>query len=250
MDSVPIVDAAVVYDHPSNFNIYHLILRNVLYVPLMSYHLLPPFTLQEAGLIVNETPKCQVQGAVTEVYHSIYHPSSNLRIPLSLNGTFSSLNGTFSYFPTRAPSSQDLANTEATAILLTPEGPQWNPNTELYAQNESNFLDWEGNIIDPAHCDTQLLHNIDCDVTDDMEAQIMSAMATLESLDSIYTTDELIRIYDVCGTALITGEPQQLPSRCELPPEEDSVAASMASIDPILNVEGLASSLHNKAAES
>ena len=59
MDAVPIVDAAVIYDDPYTRKKYLLIARNALHVPSMQHHLVPPFVLREAGLIVNKTPKCQ-----------------------------------------------------------------------------------------------------------------------------------------------------------------------------------------------
>ena len=96
MDAVPIVDAAVLFEHPHTFKKYLLITRNVLYVPSMKHHLVPPFILRESGLVVNETPKCQVQGYVTAEYYSIYSEELGLRIPQSLKGTFY-------YFDTRAP---------------------------------------------------------------------------------------------------------------------------------------------------
>ena len=49
----------------------------------MDNHLITPFIMREAGIMVNDTPKIQlVDPDVTS--HSIYFAESDLRIPLSL----------------------------------------------------------------------------------------------------------------------------------------------------------------------
>ena len=155
MDAVSIVDAAVIYEHPYTHKKYLLIARNALYVPSMKHHLVPPFILREAGLIVNDTPKCQVQGLVTEEHHSIYSRENDLKIPLSLKGTFS-------YFNTRAPTLDDLEDPDSIEpVLISPKGPDWNPNTDVYARNEACYLDWRGNIIEEKDREVVLIDDED-----------------------------------------------------------------------------------------
>ena len=48
-----IIDAAVVFEDPYNGNIYFLVIGNALYVESMDHHLIPPFIMREAGLVVN-----------------------------------------------------------------------------------------------------------------------------------------------------------------------------------------------------
>ena len=55
--SVPIVDAAIVYDCPFTLQSHLLIVRNGLYLPHLDHNLIPPFILSEAGLEVNPIPK-------------------------------------------------------------------------------------------------------------------------------------------------------------------------------------------------
>jgi hypothetical protein len=55
---VPLVDAAVRYDRDGR--VYILLIRHALYVPSLDYNLLPPFMMREAGVIVKDTPKIQL----------------------------------------------------------------------------------------------------------------------------------------------------------------------------------------------
>jgi hypothetical protein len=86
--SVPIVDAAIVYNCPYTCQPYLLIIRNALFIPTMSNNLIPPFILQEVGITINDTPKIHVLNPDVN-HHCILFPTSNLRIPLQLNGIFS-----------------------------------------------------------------------------------------------------------------------------------------------------------------
>ena len=55
--SIPIVDAALQYDCPYSGKLYILVLHNALHVATMPHHLIPPFIMREAGIIVNDIPK-------------------------------------------------------------------------------------------------------------------------------------------------------------------------------------------------
>ena len=80
---VPVVDAAVRYDCPFDGRVYILLIQNALYVPSMDYNLLPPFMMREAGLIVKDIPKIQLDDP-SEEDHAITFPETGFRIPLSL----------------------------------------------------------------------------------------------------------------------------------------------------------------------
>lgn len=138
---VPIVDGAILYECPYTFTNWILVFKNALYVPSMTHHLIPPFLMREAGVRVNDVPKIHARDPTFDD-HSLYFPQSTLRIPLSLWGVFS-------YFPCRKPTIQELENIDDDNIILaTPDGP-WNPHSDVYARNEENMLDWEGNIVAP-----------------------------------------------------------------------------------------------------
>ena len=140
---VPLVDAAVRYDSPFDGRAYILVIRNALHVPSMDYNLIPPFMLREAGIKVKDVPKIQVDDP-SEEDHAITFPETGFRIPLFLHGTFP-------YFPTTKPTTDDLTD-PSDVYMLTPAN--WNPHSEVYARNEESMLDWEGNMKQP--CDREV----------------------------------------------------------------------------------------------
>jgi hypothetical protein len=75
------------------------LIRNSLYVPSLDYNLLPPFMVREAGVIVKDTPKIQLNDP-SEEDHAITFPETGFTIPLSLWGVFS-------YFRTTKPTKDE-----------------------------------------------------------------------------------------------------------------------------------------------
>ena len=75
----------------------------------MTHNLLPPFMLREAGININEVPKIHVTSP-TEEHHAITFQDTNFRIPVALHGTFS-------YFPTNKPNTQELEEPEDVYVL-------------------------------------------------------------------------------------------------------------------------------------
>ena len=136
--TLPIKDGAVAYDCLYTGYTTILIFRNAIAVPGMKYNLIPPFILREAGVTVNEKAKIHCDDPSIKD-HSISFEilSSNLRIPLLLNGTFS-------YFATRMPNVKELE--ECDKIICSPDASTWNPNCTSFASNEASMLDFEGNI--------------------------------------------------------------------------------------------------------
>ena len=75
----------IAYSCPWSHETHILIVWNALYVELMEENLIPPFTLREAGLIVNECPKQHCpQGEVTEDDHMIQDRGSGLKIAMDI----------------------------------------------------------------------------------------------------------------------------------------------------------------------
>ena len=142
LKNVPIVDAIIAYDCPITRKAYLLVCHNALYVSSMKHNLIPPFIMREANLIVNDVPKIQLPDPdVTD--HSIYFVDAEFRITLSLRGIFS-------YFPSRKPTQSELEAVDD-VLVLTPQGQTWDPDSVVYACNEENMIDWEGNMIQPNH---------------------------------------------------------------------------------------------------
>ena len=125
LHKVPIVDAALLYQCPYSSEKYLLVVRNALYVPSMNHHLIPPFVMREAGVVVNEVPKFQVgpEGRSIED-HSLCFKESKLRIHMKLDGIFS-------FFQARKPSNPELEEVPIERIeYLTPDSNSWDPNSE------------------------------------------------------------------------------------------------------------------------
>ena len=135
---IPIVDGAIAYDCPHSGITYLLLLRNVLYMPNMSHNLIPPFIMQEGGLIVNDRAKIHSSDP-SEDDHCILFPNHDLRIPLKLNGIFS-------FFSTRKPLPTELDLCDK--IFITPDLADWNPYCESFEKNESSFLNFDGSLSD------------------------------------------------------------------------------------------------------
>ena len=75
----------------------------------MSNNLIHPFMIKEAGIVINDTPKIQVNDLSVED-HSIYSPEEKFRIPLSLWGVFS-------YFPTSKSNVETLIACDEVFLL-------------------------------------------------------------------------------------------------------------------------------------
>ncbi len=115
LESVPIVDAAMAYDCPYSMKTYILAVKNALHVPSMEHNLVPPFILREAGLTVNDVLKIHTKSSeLTNETHCIVSKEevtgTDLRIPMSLDGVFS-------YFPTRKLTEEEIDNCEYTETI-------------------------------------------------------------------------------------------------------------------------------------
>ena len=132
LNNIPVVDAVVVYeDQYDNGMLYLLVVYNALYIPSMSHHLIPPFILREAGLMVSDVPKIQSPNPTAST-HSIYDARTELRIHLQLNGIFS-------YFKCRAMAPDELQRwNEFPVVHAAPNGREWDPYNEVYAEEEAS----------------------------------------------------------------------------------------------------------------
>ena len=142
LQDVPIVDAAIAYDCSFTGKNYVLICQNALSIPSMKHNLIPPFIMREANVVVNECPKIQQKNPVVED-HSIWFPGASFRIPLSLRGIFS-------YFLTRKLTRDKMQSCD-NVLVMTPQSHAWNPHLDMYARNEENMLNWEGNMLESHH---------------------------------------------------------------------------------------------------
>ena len=93
MSKVPVVDSVVAYYCPFTSEIYLLVMRNSLHIPIMKHNLIPTFILRLAWLTVSKVPKIHCSEPTVED-HSIYDDVTKIQIPFKLNGILS-------YFPTQ-----------------------------------------------------------------------------------------------------------------------------------------------------
>ena len=145
---VKIVDAAVLYECPFTHEQSIIVMRNALHVPSMDNNLIPPFIIREAGIDVRDVPKFQCNDPPLED-HALVMADKTI-IPLSLIGVFS-------YFPTSRPTEVDLKTVES-IFTITPEN--WNPHSDMFQNNESCMLDWQGNLVDAKDRKTILLADV------------------------------------------------------------------------------------------
>lgn len=219
---IPIVDAAIQYDCPYDGTVYILIVRNALYVKSMSNNLIPPFVMREAGIEVNDTPKIQKNDPGVED-HSIYFPSTNFRIPLSLWGVFS-------FFPTSKPTEDMVIECEE-VYVLTPEN--WNPHSSAYAANEDSMLDWQGNLVEAKDRRKIIIEDIKESTT--MAAPLSIGETEANLVNEIYSNIDKNNIES---------------SLHYIPPSANQVASVLAGIDPNLNDVTLCTRMENMACLS
>jgi len=225
--NVPIVDAAVAYDCPYTGETYLLIMRNALYVPSMDHNLIPPFIMREAGLTVNDVPRIHCGGDVTRESHCIVSKDPSLRIPLRLNGVFSQ-------FTTRALSQEEEDDCDHYPfIMLTPDSHHWNPHDESYADNEENFLDWEGELVD--NSSNKRKRDI---ISDDEVPEISEVVVDVDRYESV--VDAIISQNDV----------NFVPDPEAAYTDEDTLRAQVCDLTACFNDRHLQQIMEEKLAES
>ena len=132
---VPICTLAMAYDDPITFHTYILFFHQALYIKDLPNTLIAPFQVRHHGISVNEVPLQHIDPNLrTQYHHSIHIPSSDLHIPLTLQGTMSG-------FSFRQPTWDEVNDTEqlfVTHVDMTSDAP-WNPHSSLYADHEESI---------------------------------------------------------------------------------------------------------------
>ena len=103
LKSIDVVDACLAYDCNKTSKTILLVFRNALYIPNMKHHLIPPFILHDAGVKVNDTHRVHCDQVILDS-HSIWFEDAGVRIPLQLDGIFST-------FKTRKPTEDEILHT-------------------------------------------------------------------------------------------------------------------------------------------
>ena len=178
--SIPVVDGAVAYDCPVTQNTTILVFRNALHVKTLGHNLIPPFILREAGIIVNDTAKIHLKDPGKHD-HAIVCPNDDLLIPLSLNGIFS-------FFHTRLPTTEEVQT--CPVICMTPDGAQWDPYSEHYAANEESMIDAFGEMVEQRF---RKRHCLGIGSVSSVKAEICSAIID----NNMAMTDQFPSFHDI-----------------------------------------------------
>ena len=203
-----------------------MVFQNALHVPAMEHHLVPPFIMREAGIVVNEAPKIQVDNPSIDE-HSVYFPNDSSHIPLSLWGIFL-------YFPCRSSLELNECNN---VQLMTPDGSRWNPHSDVYARNEENMLDWEGQHAEKKDCVRILIEDIDVASMD------WNCCDTQISAIEVSLIDQNVDLSPVIGDRLgMMNEGDKVPNclaevstvLCKVSPTLDPVAFADAMIENVV----------------
>jgi hypothetical protein len=129
MPEVPIVKAALAYDHPDTGETFILILGQALYFgQKLSNCLINPNQLRANGIIVNDIPQHLARRAGILSTHSIHCGNDSLNIPLLLKGIIS-------YFNVRRPTLEEIHN--CATIQLTDHDSEWDPYSPLFEAQEA-----------------------------------------------------------------------------------------------------------------
>ena len=110
-------------------------------------------------------------------------------------------------------------------LFLTPDGPEWNPHSDVYARNEESFLDWRGDMIEEKDRQRVLFDETDTD------AFISSASVG----GSEFCNSENLRINEVCSTAEIMKVEATPPPWDTRYVSEDDVTPSLSHINGTLD---------------
>jgi hypothetical protein len=111
----------------------------------MDHNLLPLFLAREAGLKIDETPKCHADSPLV-LNHSICDQITGMHIHMALNGIFL-------YFVMRKLNIDEMENWESYPVVyLTPDSDSCDPNVSHFAEQKAAMLDHNGHIVEQEPC--------------------------------------------------------------------------------------------------
>ena len=236
LNNIPVVDAVVVFDNPyGSGESYFLVMYNALYIPSMSHHLIPPFLLREAGLLVNDMPKIHSHDPDLST-HTIFDPRTKMRIHLKLNGIFS-------YFKCRAIAPREFEDwSDYPVVYASPKGREWDPYDGVYAEEEACFLNHRGELRnDRLPSMRERPHLIEVD--EDLSWHAGNIQATYMQATTIQEYDEMIE-HNFCSTQVMNDGTPEEDSRY-LGVMDDHIARTVGAIDSCLLEDELADALES-----
>ena len=141
----PTITGAVAYDDPFTGQTYIFVYHQAISVKSLRVHLMCPMQHRVNGVRISETPKF-LADAPTSKTHAIevddpLDPSEPLIIPLQIKGVTS-------YFSVRKPTVDEYEDEDLPHITMTAEGPEWEPCSSDFAEQEAAMTDFRGQIVD------------------------------------------------------------------------------------------------------
>jgi hypothetical protein len=131
IQKVPIITAAIAYDDPRSGKVFVLVIHQALSFPEMKGCLLCPMQMRLNDVVLNERPKF-LTAHPTDQDHPVI--LEDLTISLDIFNVAS-------FFHGRTPTKREYD--ECKRIELTYPSPECIPNSELYAEEESECVDEE-----------------------------------------------------------------------------------------------------------
>ncbi len=179
-----IVSGVLAYDDPYTGRTHMLVVHQAISMPQIEHNLLCPMQMRQNDVEVDERPKFFTVKP-TEKSHAIVakNEAEELIIPLQLDGMTS-------YFATRKPTKDEFEGSDS-VFELTAQGPEWDPQTTSYAEQEAAMLDHKGEVIEKAeHPPFYICHLESCTKMDreDHEFDFEFGMA-LEANRSVSAVD-------------------------------------------------------------
>jgi hypothetical protein len=136
-----LVSAALAYNDPVSGEVIILMINQAAHVHTMVNDLLCPMQMLLNDVEVNDSPKFLLKHP-DDTSHAlrIRQDGDDFNIPFALHGVTT-------YFPTRKPSTQELATCRQ--FSLTSEEPQWDPSSTSFNKQEEATVDAHGWVHDP-----------------------------------------------------------------------------------------------------
>jgi hypothetical protein len=140
MKDLDLVSAALAYDCPISGEAIILMIHQAVHVPTMENDLLCPMQMRMNDVEVHECPKF-MEEAPSDTSHTlcVTQNGEDLCIPFGLRGVTS-------YFPTRKPTTLELA--QCRRFDLTAEDPKWDPSSTTFQDQENAQVDSHGMVHD------------------------------------------------------------------------------------------------------
>ena len=125
-------------------------------------------------------------------------------------------------------------------ILLSPDGPEWNPHSDAFAHNEEKLLDWREDIIEAKDRQCVLIEDTDKDA-------FLSSLSVAAS-DYDLTVNTIID--KVCDGATVMATEAKVPDWDMRNDIEDEVSPSLCRISNTLDPSTFATDLIYKCIDS